>query len=292
MAIVSPASAVREEYIDGAARFLRSAGFEPVIMPHAKGPADGSYASSAANRLADLVEAYGDSSVRAILCARGGYGCVHLLEGLDPALISADPKWLIGFSDISALHALSRLAGVVSLHSPMAKHLTLLPPDHYCTRTLMGILTEGLPCEYRIDPHTYNRQGEATGRLAGGNLAVINGLADTPFDPLDEPESTILFIEDVGEQIYEIERMLIRLHLAVSSTDLRLIIGHFTDYRDDRNHADMYAMIDALLARYPEARFPVVFGFPTGHMDDNLPLPLGAGTTIQVSSDKVNLKFE
>lgn len=73
---------------------------------------------------------------------------------------------------------------------------------------------------------------------------------------------------------------------------MRLIIGHFTDYRDDRNHADMYAMIDALLARYPEARFPVVFGFPTGHMDDNLPLPLGAGTTIQVSSDKVNLKFE
>lgn len=292
IAILSPASIVNPDYIDGAANLLASEGFEPVIMPHAKGPACGSYAASDSDRLADLTDAYRDNSIRAILCARGGYGCNHLLDRLPTELIMGDPKWLIGFSDISALHALSQHAGVISLHAPMAKHLTQLGADHYCTRALIRILREGLPVEYFIPPHPLDRQGDAVGILIGGNLAVINGLAATPFDPLatqlDSPK--ILFIEDISEAIYAVERMLIRLKLSGQLDNLAaLIVGQFTEYRADRNHPDMETMISGLL---DEVNYPVLFGFPAGHTDDNLPLPFGAHATLSVTSDGSTLLLQ
>lgn len=225
--------------------------------------------------------------MRAILCARGGYGCCRLIDRIPLGLIADNPKWLIGFSDISILHALSLKAGVMSLHAPMARHLTLLPSDHYCTRAMMRILTDGLPVEYIAPAHPLNRTGQAEGMLAGGNLAVINGLAATPFDPLDCDEPLILFIEDISEAIYAVERMLIRLRLAGRLDSIKgLLVGHFTEYRPDRNHPDMETMISRLLGDVP---FPVAFGFPAGHTDDNLPLPLGAAATLTVTDEETSL---
>lgn len=293
IAVLSPASVVNPAYIDGAARFLGAEGFSPVIMPHAKGPAQGSFAASDEQRLADIIEALTDPSVRAIFCSRGGYGCNHLLDKIPINLVSDNPKWLIGFSDISALHALWNKAGVVSLHAPMAKHLTLLPADHYCTQALLRLLTRGLPLKYSVAPHPFNISGQASGRLIGGNLAVINGLAATPFDPLANAysEDTILFIEDIAEKIYAVERMLIRLILAGSLQCCKaVVIGSFTDYSPDRNHPDMETMIRRLL-RSHSLHMPVAFGFPAGHTDDNLPLPLGAHATISVSDNDTTLSF-
>lgn len=287
IAVVSPASAVKPEYIDGAIRFLDSEGFRPYAAAHAHGPASGSFAASDDDRLADLAEAWSDPSVRAILCARGGYGCNHLIGRISPKLIADNPKWLIGFSDISALHALSLHAGVMSLHAPMARHLSLLPPGHYCTRAMMRILTEGLPVEYMTPPHPLDRHGEAHGTLAGGNLAVINGLADTPFDPFRLQDPVILFIEDISEAIYAVERMLIRLRLAGHLDRIKgLVVGHFTEYRPDRNHPDMETMISRMLGDVP---FPVTFGFPAGHTDDNLPLALGAEASLSVTPEGSSL---
>lgn len=289
IAIISPATVVKPEYIDGAADFLRHEGFIPVVMPHAKGPASGSFAASDADRIADIRAAYTDPSVRAILCARGGYGCNHLIPALPASLIAADPKWLIGFSDVSALHALSLNAGVASLHAPMAKHLSLLPPDHYCTRAMMRILTQGLPVEYIVPSHPLNRPGEACGTLVGGNLAVINGLAATPYDPTAIAPPVILFIEDISEAIYAVERMLIRLRLAGRLDSLAgLVVGSFTEYRPDLNHPDMETMISRLLG---DVDFPVAFAFPAGHTDDNLPLPLGATAHLSVSADATILSL-
>ena len=121
IAIISPATTVREEYIDGAARLLEGAGYRVRVMPHAKGPADGTFAATAADRLADFTEAYLNPQVRAILCARGGYGCIHLIDSIPPQMLAADPKWVIGFSDVSALHAMMLHAGAMSLHAPMAQ---------------------------------------------------------------------------------------------------------------------------------------------------------------------------
>lgn len=291
IAIVSPASSVLPEYIDGAAALLIAEGFDPVVMPHAKGPASGSFAACDSDRLADLTLALNDPAIRAIFCSRGGYGCNHIIDRIPATLITSDPKWLIGFSDISALHALWLSAGVVSLHAPMAKHLTLMPANDECTRMLIRTLKEGLPMEYILPSHPLNRMGEAEGIITGGNLAVINGLADTPFDPFSRiaRDKTILFIEDIGENIYEVERMLIRLRLAGHLDKLAaLIVGQFTEYRPDKNHPDMETMI---AARVADTDFPVIFNFPAGHIDRNLPIPLGATAHILVTPTQTSLSF-
>lgn len=291
IAIISPASTVNPDYIDQAALFFKSEGFNVRIMPHAKGPADGSYASSDMHRLADITDAYSNPEIKAILCSRGGYGTNHLLPLIPESLIAENPKWLIGFSDISALHALSLHAGVISLHAPMAKHLSTLPPDHYCTRAMMRILTESLPVEYIIPSHLLNHYGEAEGIIVGGNLAVINGLAETPFDPMATKGSIILFIEDISEAIYAVERMLIRLYLSGKLQTVKgLLIGQFTEYRPDKNHPDMYTMMASLFDRIRlPSSIPIAYNFPAGHTDDNLPIPLGATARLSVTPSETIL---
>lgn len=292
IAIISPATIVKEEYIDGAAEFLRGEGLEPVIMPHAKGPADGSYASSGANRLDDLLSAWRNPEIDGILCARGGYGAAHLLPHLDREELRRNAKWLVGFSDISALHAGLLAAGIKSIHGPMAKHLCQ-DPTHPSTQRLMELL-RGARMDYRIDgSHPFNRRGEARGRLVGGNLAVINGLAATPYDIFAraDSEDIILFIEDISEAIYAVERMLWRLAMAGTLGKIKgLIVGRFTEYRPDRNFPDMEHMIDALLRRIGPHGIPVVFDFPVGHVTENMPLVHGADVTLSVSDQAIHLR--
>lgn len=286
IAIISPASAVKEEYIDGAARLLSEAGFRPVVMPHAKGPAAGSYAAPEADRASDLLSALGNPEIKAILCARGGYGCVHLLPHVSPASVRANPKWLIGFSDVSALHALWMKSGVASIHGPMAKHLTEEGLSHHATAHLLRLLTESPEMDYRSAASPLNRHGHATGVLAGGNLAVLNGLAATEFDILSsgqDDEGRIIFLEDISEPIYAVERMLTRLSLSGALKRARgLVFGQFTEYRPDRNFKTMEEMADALLRRAGISDIPVAFGFPTGHLADNLPLVEGAAVALTV----------
>lgn len=293
IAIISPSSPVKEEYIDGAVAFLRSEGFEPVTMPAAKGPASGSYAAREEDRLRDITDAWKDPSIRAVLCSRGGYGAVHLLEKIDLNLLRRDPKWLIGFSDISALHALSLRAGVMSLHSPMAKHLTLMPKDDPCTRRLLNYLRGDEIEEISFAPTLFDRPGEGEGILVGGNLAVLNGLFGTPYDILAcgrEDEGLILFIEDISEAIYAVERMLYHIRLSGGFKKVKgLIVGQFTDYRPDRNFSTMEEMISDFLDREEICGFPVAFNFPVGHVDTNYPLACGSRVRLRVTSAAVTL---
>ncbi|MDE6832270.1 MAG: LD-carboxypeptidase, partial [Muribaculaceae bacterium] len=122
IAILSPASVINPDYVDGAAATIRRLGYRPLVMPHTLGRS-GSYSATAADRLADLTDALTDPSIRAIICSRGGYGAVHLLLSLATLPIESAPKWLVGFSDISALHALMQKHGVQSIHAPMMKHI-------------------------------------------------------------------------------------------------------------------------------------------------------------------------
>lgn len=291
VAIISPASVVKEEYVRGAADFLRNRGYEAVIMPHALGPADGCFAGGFQERLDDLLTAWQDPRVDAVLCARGGYGTAHLLPYLPPEIMRANAKWLVGFSDISALHAALLAMGVASIHGPMAKHLCE-DPDNESTRALFHLL-EGGRMEYRLDRgNAYNRPGHAHGRLMGGNLAVLNGLSATPFDIFGHAvnEDVILFIEDVSEAIYAVERMLWRLYMAGTLNRIKgLVIGHFTEYRPSLKYEKMYDMIHSLLLRAGIDSIPVVFGFPTGHLSDNLPLVQGAEVELDVESDNLKL---
>lgn len=294
IAIVSPASTVKEEYIDGAARLLSEAGYRPVVMPHAKGPASGSYAASEEGRTSDLLAALTDPGIKAILCARGGYGCVHLLPHIPPATVRANPKWLIGYSDVSALHALWLKSGVASIHGPMAKHLSEEGRSHHATAHLLRLLSESPEMDYRSEANPYNRTGQATGRLAGGNLAVLNGLSATEFDILgsnDDKDGRIIFVEDISEPIYAVERMLTRLWLSGALKRARgLIFGRFTEYRPDRNFKSMEEMADSFLRRAGISDIPVVFGFPTGHVADNLPLVEGAMVALTAGPDGGRLR--
>lgn len=276
----------------GAERMLRECGYEAEVFPGALGPANGTYAASHESRVADLRQALTDPGVKAILCARGGYGCVHLLPEIPVEMVRENPKWIIGFSDVSALHALWHKAGVMSIHSPMAKHLTLEDKDDECSRMLLSIL-DGADPEYEFTGHPFNREGVAEGILRGGNLAVLNGLAGTPYDILEveEGEDVILFIEDISEAVYAVERMLMRLVLSGSLQRLKgLIVGQFTDYKEDRNHGTMERMIDSLLRRHGIDSFPVVFNFPVGHVRENFPLIEGREVILSVSSYSFSLR--
>lgn len=290
IAIISPASIVKDEYIDSAAEYILSRGYEPRVMPHAKGPACGSYAATIENRLADLVAAFRDPEVSAILCARGGYGVCHLLPLLPEGLIRENPKWLIGFSDISALHAAMWREGRVSIHGPMARHWNDAPGS--TASLIFDIMESGRMPEYHFESPLENRPGEAEGILIGGNLAVLNGMAGTPYDMLAAPlhEDCLLFIEDIAEPIYKIERVLYRLLMQGVFSRLKgLIIGQFTEYKPDRNYPSVERMVDDFIAR-TGLRLPVAYGLPAGHIEGNVPLLLGARVRLSVSPTSARLR--
>lgn len=286
IAIVSPSSKILPEYIDGAIARLESWGYRTVIGAHAYGN-HGNFAGTPEERLYDLRMALHDPEVKAILCARGGYGAVHLIDDITPQEIRDNAKWIIGFSDISALHAAWVNAGVASLHAPMCKHLTLEPDSQASTCYLRDILSGTMP-QYQVEAHPFNRNGVAHARVVGGNMAVLCGLLRTPYDIFQE--NTILFIEDVGERTYKVERMLYNLELAGVLPRLAgLIVGQFTDYKEDPGMcATMYEMIAARVARY---NYPVAFGFPVGHVTDNHPIIEGAEATLSVTSQGTILRF-
>ncbi len=232
---------------------------------------------------------------------------MHLLDPETERLFLENPKWIIGFSDVSAFHAMAQSNGYCSLHSSMAKHLTLYPEDEV-SQAIYRTLTTGeqQPIEYPTAPGSI--PGEAEGILVGGNFAVLNGLAGTRYDvltgrvrgretPSDKPLSgltatrkaeekkigNILFLEDIAEPIYKVERLLYQLHLSGAlSRFCGLIFGQFTEYRADRNYTRMEDMILERLREWGYTN-PVALNFPAGHVDDNRPLLLGTPIRLTIT---------
>lgn len=295
VALLAPASAVSPEYCDGAVRWLERNGFRVRRYPSAGG-ISGSYSAPEQTRIAELRDALSDPEVKAILCARGGYGCAHLLEHID-SLAKENPKWIIGFSDVSALHALMQSHGYISLHSSMAKHLTLHPEDAVSQAILKTLLT-GRQQEISCPADPLSIPGKAHGILIGGNLAVINALAESPWSPFNKERrrDCILFIEDISEAIYAVERMLFRLHISGFLDRVKgIIVGQFTEYRPDRNFSRMDDMISYRLRQWgfgsdAKAGIPVAFNFPAGHVDLNLPLLLGSPALLCVTPETQSLR--
>ncbi|MBD5290381.1 MAG: LD-carboxypeptidase [Bacteroides sp.] len=290
IALLAPASAVSADYCAGAARRLEEAGFRVRLYPSCGG-VSGSYSAPEEQRRGELLDALDDEEVKGILCARGGYGCVQLLESLSP-FRPEWRKWIIGFSDVSALHAWAQSCGMASLHAPMAKHLATYPFTDPSSRDWLAALTTGRQPEIEYPTSPFSRGGKARGRLIGGNLAVLNGLAATPFDILGLPlrEPAILFLEDISEAVYAVERMLWRLKLQGVLEALKgLVIGQFTEYRPDRNFSSMEEMISTRLREW-NIDIPTAFGFPTGHTEENRPLLLGAEAELIVGEELTTLK--
>ena len=291
--ILSPSSKIDKTFLRGAVRRLKSWGLEPVLASHA-GSAHGTYAGTTEQRLRDLQDALDDPQARAILCSRGGYGAVHLVGRLDFARFRQQPKWLIGFSDITALHNVLQHEGFASLHAPMARHLTVEADDDPALLALRHILFGQYPegtdaFSYVCEAHRLNHRGTCRGVLRGGNLSVFYGLRGTPWDI--PAEGALLFIEDVGERPHAVERMLYNLKLGGVLDKLSgLIVGQFTEYEENRSLGKpLYEALADILQPYD---YPVCFGFPVGHVTQNMPLPCGAEALLEVGKKEVKLSFK
>lgn len=276
--IVSPSGNIDASYIDGAAECFVRWGFMPTIGQFAKS-SYGRYGGTIEERLSDLMDAFQDKAVKAILCSRGGYGIMQLLELIPPEIIRNNPKWVIGYSDITALHALMQNCGVASIHGPMARHLTEV--NDFSANTLRGILQGDLP-QYQFDLHPLNRDGECRGELCGGNLSVLMGLRGTKFDL--QPEGKILFLEDIGERPYHVERMMLNLKMGGVLAKLSgLIVGQFTDYEEDP--LMMKSLMEIIADTVAEYSYPVAFNFPVGHVSANFPLIGGAQVELKMNKN-------
>lgn len=286
VAIVSPSGKIDKNLLKGAQERLASWGLQSILGKHAAA-ASGKYAGSISQRLDDFQHAMDAPDVKAIFCSRGGYGAVHIIEQLRFEQFCKSPKWLIGFSDITALHNLFQYHGFASIHAPMARHLSVEPEDNAGTLSLRNILLGQLPT-YNCAPHKLNKTGEAKGIIKGGNLAVFYGLRGTKYDII--PENTILYIEDVGERPHAIERMIYNLKLGGILERLSgLIIGQFTEYDEDLSLGK--PLYEAIVDIVKEYKYPVCFDFPVGHVAQNMAIVNGAPVELTVTSKVVELKF-
>lgn len=276
--IISPSGVIDPVYIDGAKNTLSSWGLRVQEGAYCR-EKYGRFAGTEAQRIADLQQALDDPETKAIFCSRGGYGLAQIVDKLDFSALCRHPKWLIGFSDITVLHNAVTNPGFPSVHAIMAKHLTELASETEAVSRLRDLLFGNFP-EYTIPAHPQNRLGKATGKLIGGNLSVIYGLRATPFDlPY---EGNILFIEDIAEKPYHIDRMLQNLRLGgVLQKISGLVVGQFSDC--DEDPLMLKSIEEIISGALAGTSIPVVFNFPAGHVEDNRPLMLGAETTLTVN---------
>jgi len=272
VALVAPAGPIREGDVERASTNLARFGFEAVVGAHVLDRM-GYLAGADDDRLADLNWAIHDTHVDAVWCIRGGYGCTRLLDGLDYDAWRKSPKPLIGFSDITALHAsIGERANLVTFHGPTARG-NLTP---FAKGSLQrALMMEGAdPCETGTTGVPV-RRGLATGWLAGGNLAVLAALCGTPFMP--KLDGAILVLEDVNEAIYRIDRLLIQLRSSGALDHIAgLGFGLFTDVAIDPTIGGERPLDDVLAETAKALGVPAVSGLPLGHVDDQWTLPLGA----------------
>lgn len=239
-------------------------------------------------RLADLQQMLDDRQVKAVLCARGGYGMSRIIDRIDFRKFRKHPKWLIGFSDITLLHAhIYEKFGIASLHAPMAAAFNDGEYANPFVQSLRKAL-RGNKARYSCTGHTLNRKGKAEGALVGGNLSLIAHAIGSSSSL--KTKKKILFLEDVGEYIYNADRMMIQLKRSGMLDHLAgLVIGGFTEMKDTTIPfgADVY---DVIAAHTREYDYPVCFGFPVSHEKENYALKVGAIYTLQVSGSRVSLQ--
>jgi len=284
--IISPAGSIDPEYIDGAAKVLTGWGFKVTEGESAR-LEYGRFAGTDEQRLADLQQALDDTNVKAVLCSRGGYGVARIIDQIDFTGFVSSPKWLIGFSDITILHNAITNLGISSIHGVMAKYFTELPVDSIPVQWVKDILGGTCP-SYRFPGQPNNRPGEAHGKLIGGNLSVLMGLRGSLFDL--NYQHAILFIEDIGEKPYQIDRMIQNLRFSGVLSQLSgLVLGQFNDCEEDPSM--MQSLQEAVLEAVSEYDYPVCFNFPAGHVDYNLPLILGGNATLHITENNVELSL-
>ena len=288
IAIISPSSATDTATINGGIRTLERWGFHTVVSRCALRDYRG-FAGTIEERRNDLIWALQNPSVKAVMCSRGGDGAVHLLCELSPDFFRKYPKLLIGFSDITALLSAEACAGNVGIHGSMCHAIATYEGNDTISQALRRMLLGQLH-EYHVEAHPLNQKGKASGILVGGNMSVLHGLAGSAYDPLMLPE-IILFVEDTGESMTKVDRMLHNIEVRGLMSHVKgVIIGQFTNYKRIPNtFEDMNHMFHEYLRRY---NIPVCYDFPVGHRHmRNFPLPVGSRVEMEVTGEGTTLRF-
>jgi muramoyltetrapeptide carboxypeptidase len=283
VSIISPAGKVDRQVVERGAELLRQQGFKVEIGRHACGE-DGVFSGSDTARAHDMQKALDDPSIKAIFFSRGGYGCLRTHLQLDWSCFLRNPKWLVGFSDITVFHAYLSRRKIASVHGVMTSRFE---SDEALTESFLQMmdLLGGKAPGYVLPPHALNRTGTASGTLTGGNLSIIQSLRGTPLDI--RPKGKILFIEDIHELHYHLDRMMQNLKAGGVLAQLSgLLVGHFTGMRDGGTPFGKTAAEIILEAVAPYG-YPVVFGFPSGHEMPNHPLLMGGRITLDVADGGV-----
>ena len=294
IALISPAGAVEESQLEKGIKLIESNGYEPVLGKHlyTKYSNGYNYAGTEKERISEMNWAFNNEEIGAIWASRGGYGCQHLLRHVQLSKFKKKPKWYIGYSDNTVVQSFLLKNNFASIHGQTIKTSSFGVTDE--SYDLIFDILKGKKPTYSIAQNELNKVGTTTGTLVGGNLALIYALLGTTYS--FNFKDKILFIEDIGENFYALDRMLISLDLAGVFRNIKgLIVGGMTNMGDEKDNKSYeesfdqfaYKIISERVSKYD---FPVAFGFPNGHIQDNRPLMIGANITMNVA-EKVIIEF-
>jgi len=286
--IVSPAGKVSEENILPAVEWLQNQGYKVELGKHVFAN-HFQFAGSDKQRLEDLQTSLDDPETAAIICSRGGYGTVRIIDKLNCTDFLKQPKWLVGFSDITILHVCMNNLGVATIHGAMPRYFfdeTSLPTENL--NSLMQLLS-GEKIQYSIKTEKANKTGKVSGELVGGNLSIISSLQGTKYEI--DTFGKILFLEDIDEFLYHTDRMIHQLKLSGKLDNLAgLILGDFTDMKDNESPFGK-TVEEIVMEAVEEFNYPVCFGFPAGHDKKNLALAFGKKWDLEVLEQQATIRI-
>ncbi|HUH34638.1 MAG TPA: LD-carboxypeptidase [Moheibacter sp.] len=295
VAVIAPSGRIFEKDLEDNLQWLQSLDLEPVFgknlfNDHYNGY---HYAGNVEERTADLQWALDDDEIQAIWCARGGYGAVHLLDKINWEKFQRNPKWLIGYSDTTALHGHINAMGIGSIHGITVKKLNC----DYTVESFESLEKAlfGVPMKYEIAAHPLNRLGKIQGRLVGGNLSLLYSLVGSK--SFDFQGETVLFVEDWNENWYHIDRMLTNFKRSGQLAKIKaLLVGSFTRMDVAQENPDFHKSFDQttqqIIHQMMQAYdIPMAFQFPAGHIGDNRALLLGTTVNLEITKNKVTLEF-
>jgi muramoyltetrapeptide carboxypeptidase len=284
--LVSPAKAIEPILVFEAKELLEKHGFCVILGQYTMSTYN-YFAGNDKERLQDFQDALDDSEIKAIICARGGYGSIRILDQLNWSTFNRSKKWIIGFSDITVFHLHLQNKGIQSIHGTMP--LNFSTNSEESIKSLIHAFTGKLK-KYELKSSSENRLGDAKGKLFGGNLSIIYSLLGTNDFP--NSKNSILFIEDLSEQLYHIDRMFFSLKkVGILSNIKGLIVGSFTDLKNTEIPFGK-SFKEIILEHTENLSIPVVFDFPAGHIDDNRALIFGSEVSLKVDKNKIVLDFE
>lgn len=285
--IVAPAGYMAFEKMQTCINTLQEWGYKVTTGATTQSLSETYFSGTDAERMNDLQQMLDDRNIKAILCARGGYGISRIIDGLNFKRFRKHPKWIIGFSDITILHAhiYSRFK-ISSLHAPMAAAFNDEEFQNPYVQSLKDAL-EGKKAAYKCPVNSFNKVGKAKGQLVGGNLTLLTHLVGAVSD--FNTRNKILFLEDVGEYLYNIDRMLLQLKRSGKLRKLAgLVIGGFTDCKDTKRPYGLSAY-EIIYEQVKALSIPICFDFPVSHSKENYALKIGVEYQLSVTNEAVML---